>query len=360
MDDEVEIDLMEIFYKLLKKWKFILIVSCIFGMVGVVSALMMERKWGCTITLAPESQQSGAGSLSSITSMLGVRASGSSADALNITLFPEICKSTPFLTQLFDVELTPYVSLEDQMKGVVAQPTTVFKHITKEDQPKKGLARLLEKLGKKEVEFDESIVNPVQLTPKQAAVVKYLAANISATVDNKTGITTISAVMDDRLMATQLADTVCSRLQDYVIEYRTKKANEDYQYYVKLADEAHDELVKAQAAYAASVDYDRSVILQSVNSEKERLQQEASLANEIYSQMAQQREMAKAKIQESKPVYAVVQPATVPQNPMNSRKTRVLIFGFLGFFLSCAWAGFGEDFWHKMKDDLKEKMDEEA
>ena len=126
-----------------------------------------------------------------------------------------------------------------------------------------------------------------------------------------------------------------------------------------LADEAHADLVQKQNAYARSVDYDRSVFLQSAQSEKERLRSEASLANEIYSQMAQQRELARAKIQEEKPVYAVVQPATLPQQATNSRAKRVLIWGFVGFFLSLAWYGFGAEFFKKMRTDVKEKLDEE-
>lgn len=359
--DEIEIDWMGILAKLLKGWKFILLVSVLFGALGVAAALMQQRKYSVTMTLAPEIQRSGNSSLSSITSMFGLGSSlNSGSDAVNITLFPEISSSTPFLTELFPVKLTPYVSPKQAKEGVVAQPVTVFDHVTHADKPEKGLRAWLKKLRSKDEEDEGNplIVNPSQLTRQQAEAVQALRSSISANVDKKTGITTISVVLDDPMMVTELADTVCAKLQEYVIRYRTQKATEDYDYYVKLADEAHQDLVKAQAAYAASVDYERNVILQSVNSRRERLRQEAELANQIYSQMAQQRELAKAKIQEEKPVYAVVQPATMPQTPMNSRKKTVLIWGFVGFFLACAWVGFGKDFLAKARGEVKEKLDE--
>lgn len=362
-DDELEIDWMGILAKLLKGWKFILLVSVVFGMLGIAAALMQQRKYSVTMTLAPEVQRSGSSSLSSITAMLGVSgaSAGATTDALNITLFPEICKSTPFLAGLFPVTLTPYVSPKDAKAGVVAQPVTVYDHITGKDKPQKGLKVWLKNLlGKDQEEEDDAAVNISQLTKAQAGAVKTLAANISADVDKKTGVTTINVVMDDRLMATQLADTVCRRLQEYVIVYRTQKATDDFNYYVKLADEAHDKLVQAQAAYASSVDHERNIILQSVTSRRERLRQEADLASQIYSQMAQQRELARAKIQEEKPVFAVVQPATMPQTPMNSRKKTVLIWGFLGFFLACAWVGFGKDFLSKMRGSVKERLAEDT
>ena len=360
--EELEIDWMGIFTKLLKHWKQIFLISFIFGVLGIVSALTMTRKYNVSMTLAPELVNRSNSSLNSITSMLGLGNAtlSPSTDAMNITLFPEICSSTPFLAALLDVPLTSYVSEKQQEEGVQPLHTTVYKHLTGEDKPKKGLAKWLDSLKKeKEEKPYTGVVDATELPRKQANVVKALGKSISADVDKKTGVTTISVVMDDRMMAKQLADTVCTRLQVYVSEYRTKKAQADYEYYVMLAQEAREIQIKAQDAYARSVDYDRSVILQSAQSVKERLRADANLASDIYSQMAQQRELARAKIQEEKPVYAVVQPATLPQQAMNSRAKRVLIWGFIGLFLSLAWYGFGAEFFKKMRTDVKEKLDEE-
>lgn len=360
--EELEIDWMGIFTKLLKHWEQIFLISFIFGVLGIVSALTMTRKYNVSMTLAPELVNRSNSNLSSITSMLGLGNAtlSPSTDAMNITLFPEICSSTPFLAALLDVPLTSYVSEKQQEEGVQPMHTTVYKHFTGEDKEKKGLAKWLDSLKKeKEEKPYTGVADATELPRKQANVVKALGKCISADVDKKTGVTTISVVMDDRMMAKQLADTVCTRLQVYVSEYRTKKAQADYEYYVMLAQEAREIQIKAQDAYARSVDYDRSVILQSAQSVKERLRADANLASDIYSQMAQQRELARAKIQEEKPVYAVVQPATLPQQAMNSRAKRVLIWGFMGLFLSLAWYGFGADFFKKMRADVKEKLDEE-
>ena len=56
-DEGLGIDFMAIFAKLLKRWKFILVVSCIFGVLGIISALTMQRKWNVSMTLAPEFQR---------------------------------------------------------------------------------------------------------------------------------------------------------------------------------------------------------------------------------------------------------------------------------------------------------------
>lgn len=361
-DDEFQIDWAGILTKILKHWKQILIIGFVFGVMGIFSALSMKRMYAVQLTLAPEIQGRGSSSLSSMASMLGLGGinMGSTTDAMNITLFPEICKSTPFLVGLLDVPLDSYVSDKQKEAGVEPLHTTVYKHFTKEDQEKSAFAKWMESLSKKKPEKPYTgVENPTELTRKQAAVVKGLAKVISCDVDKKTGVTTIGVTLDDRMMVKQLADTVCARLQVYVSNYRTQKAKADYDYYCMLANEAKEDYKKAQAAYAQAVDYDRSVILQGAQSERERLREEASLASQIYSQMAQQRELSRAKIQEEKPVYAVVQPAVLPQTPMNSRAKRVLIWAFLGGFLAVAWYGFGADFLKKMVYDVEEKMQEE-
>lgn len=361
-EDELNIDWAELITKLLKEWKFIGLVSFLFAVVGVGVALLTPKKYTVSVMLAPEVQgKSGGGSIGGIASMLGLGSAsiGSGGDALNISLFPEISASTPFLAQLFDVEVTPYVAPDKIKKGAQpATPTTLYKYITKEDEPKSWFANLKESVFGKAEEIETDTLNLSQFSPKQRLVIQTLQANVGAAVDKKTAITTISVTMDDPWIATTLADTVCQRLQDYVIAYRTQKASEDLAYYEMLAKDARARMVKAQAAYATSVDYDRSVILQSVNTEKDRLRQEAQLASELYSQTEQQVQLAKAKLQEVKPVFAVVQPATMPARPSSaSRKNVVLIVTLLGCCLACAWVLFGKDFFFNLKQQIKEKKE---
>ena len=355
---------MDILVRLLKHWKQILLIVVIFASLGVVSALRMSRLWSVSITLAPEHQSQSSGGLSSLSMMrrmANLQAMGST-DAMDVTIFPDICSSTPFLAALLDVPLTSYVSDKGKLEGKFPVKTTVYKHMTGLDGMRKrrfSLYSLIKPLIKKR-SYDRpytGVVDPTELPKSAAAVVKALGRRITVNVDKNTCVTTIRVVFDDPMMAKQLADTVCSRLQDYVTEYRTRKAIADYEYYVLVADEAHADMEKAQAAYAASVDYDRSVIMQSAVAEKDRLRAEANLAGQIYASVAQQREQARAKIQEEKPAYAVIQPAVLPQQPMNSRKRKVLSWAFVGGLLACGWYGLGKDYYLKVKKDIKERME---
>lgn len=365
-EEESPIDWAGMLVKLVRHKWFIIIWTVVFAILGAGFALTQKHKYTVNVTLAPEVEgKSTSSSLRGIASMLGIvggiigNASGG-VDAVNITLFPEICSSVPFLTDLFPMPVTTYVSEKAYEKGKRPETTTLFKFISKEDEPKKGLSLWLEDIfGKDKKKEDNSVVNVSRLTKTQAKVVKYLSKAVSASVDNKTGVTKITVTLEDPQIAAAVADTVCQRLQDYVTEYRTKKAKRDYDYYIKLSDEAHEALVVAQAAYARSVDFDRSVILQSVSNEKERLRAEAQLAQQVFEQMEQQKAVAKAKYQELKPVFAVIQPATMPLKPSDTSK-KVIVLGFmiLGFVLATAWKLFAVDFIAQFKADYKAKKAE--
>lgn len=360
-EEENPIDWAGMLVKLLRHKRFVIIWTVIFAVLGVGVALILKHKYTVNVTLAPEvegrstySNLRGIASMLGIGNMIGTNASGG-VDAVNITIFPEICSSVPFLTDLFSMPVTTYVSEKAYEKGKRPKNTTLFKYISKEDEPKKGLSAWLENIfGKDKKKEDNSVVNVSRLTKTQAKVVKYLSKAVFASVDNKTGVTTITVTLDDPQITAAVADTVCQRLQDYVTEYRTKKAKNDYNYYSKLSADAHEVLVKAQAAYASSVDFDRSVILQTVSSEKERLRVEAQLAQQVFEQMEQQKAVAKAKYQELKPAFAVIQPATMPLRPSGiGKKIIVLSFMLFGFVLATIWKLFVVDFISQLKADYK-------
>ena len=93
----------------------------------------------------------------------------------------------------------------------------------------------------------------------------------------------------------------------------TTKAKEDCAYLEKLFEERQREYYAAQKKYASYVDSHDNLILQSVRTEQERLQNDMSLAYQVYSQVATQLQVARAKVQEKKSLFfAVVEPAVVP------------------------------------------------
>ena len=363
-EDELEIDLMEYARKLWAARKLLFKVAGIAAIVGVVIALTTPKQYTVSVKLAPESTKSGSGGLSGIASMLGVGglSMGSDADALNITLYPDIVSSTPFILDLMD---TPVSTMDEE------QPDTTLVGYLKEytsssltskimSLPFKAIGGIMSLFKSEEEEEGEKGINPFHLTKEQSKTVQGLKQMIVANVDKKTGVTTLSVTMQDPLVAAILTDTVIVKLKEHITKYRISKAEDDCKYWEQLNDQRRDEYHTKQKLYAEYVDANKNVILQSVRIEQERLQNDMNLAYQVYSNVATQLQMAKAKVQEAKPVFAVVEPASVPLLPSGtSRKMILLGVVFLAVAGAAAWVLFGEDLWKKMKEGLSEQKEKQ-
>lgn len=174
-------------------------------------------------------------------------------------------------------------------------------------------------------------------------MVDALTSRISASVDAKTSVVTIDVKMQDPEVSAILADTVLCRLKEYITRYRTDKSRQDMLYAEKLNNEAKENYYAAQKRLADYDDRNQGLSLRSAQITRERLENEATLAFNLFNQTAQQLQMAKAKVQETTPVYAVVSPATVPNRPSSPKKPLILVgFTFLAFVICAAWILFGQ------------------
>ena len=199
--------------------------------------------------------------------------------------------------------------------------------------------------------YNKASLGTIELSKKESQKVESLKKKIAASVDKKTSMTTVSVTLQHPKVAAIVADSVVKKLQEYIIDYRTSKSKEDCLYLEKLFKERQQEYYEAQKKYADYMDSHDNIILQSVRSEQERLQNDMSLAYQVYSQVASQLQVARAKVQEEKPVFAVVEPAVVPLYPSGtSRKVYVLAFVFLSVCFVVLWNLFGKDLLNKFKE----------
>lgn len=361
-EDEQEIDLMEYAQKLWAARKLLFKVAGIAVIVGIVIALTTPKQYTARVILAPELSKGGSG-LSGIASMLGVgsMSMGSDADALNIQLYPNIVASTPFILDLMD---TPVKTIDEEqpdttLVGYLKEYTSSSLMGTVMSLPFKAIGGVMSLFKSEEEETGEKAINPFHLTNEQARTVQGLKKMIVANVDKKTGVTTVSVTMQDPLVAAIITDTVVVKLKEHITKYRVSKAEDNCKYWEQLNEQRKDEYHVKQKLYAEYVDANKNVILQSVRIEQERLQNEMNLAYQVYSNVATQLQMAKAKVQEAKPVFAVVEPASVPLLPSGTSRKMILVGTvFLFVAAAAAWVLFGVDLWKKVKEGLSESKEE--
>ena len=355
IDKEAEIDLMDILRKIIGIRKTIYKAASIGLIIGVIIAICIPKQYTAEVTLSPEmSSNKGTGLSGLAASFLGSDvAMGDGTDALNASLSADIVSSTPFLLELStmkisapkDKNMTLNTYLDEESSPwwnyIIGFPGMVIG----------GIKSLLTEEDDKSESFNGANQGTIELSKKESKKIEVLKKMITAIVDKKTSMTTVAVTLQNPKVAAVLADSVVKKLQEYIIDYRTTKAKEDCIYLEKLFKERQQEYYAAQKEYANYIDSHDNIILQSVRAEQERLQNDMSLAYQVYSQVANQLQVARAKVQEEKPVFAVVEPAVVPLKPSGiSKKVYVLVFIFLSVCIVMFWKLFGEEFLDKIKE----------
>lgn len=341
-NDEMEIDLIGIIRNIVNIRKTLYKAAGVGLLIGIIIALSIPRQYTVNVTLSPEmgNSKNNNGLAGIAASFLGSGTTvGEGSDALNASLSSDIVSSTPFLLELFEIYIpvdqdVEKVKLEDYLDNrsvpwwsyIMAMPSLIIDGVNS--------------LFTTEVETNKnkSRYGTIELTKKERKKIDLLKKNIVASVDKKTAITNVSVTLQNPKVAAVVADSVVQKLQEHIISYRISKAKDDCMYLEKLFIERQGEYYTAQKKYAEYLDTHDNLILQSVRAEQERLQNDMSLAYQVYSQVANQLQVARAKVQEEKPVFAVVEPAVVPLQPSGmSKKVYVLLFIFLAVIATAAW-----------------------
>ena len=188
--------------------------------------------------------------------------------------------------------------------------------------PAEWLTRMVEKMKSDDsgAPTNEEKVDPFRLTKMQYSTAHIIGKSINCTVDKKTSVITIEETDQDPLISATMADSVRCRLQSFITDYRTQKARNDLAYMEQLFAEAREQYVKARQQYAAFSDTNQDLLLQSYRSKFN-----------AYTQVYEQLQLSKAKVQERTPAFTVVQSASVPIKHINKSKLSVMVMAmFLG------------------------------
>ncbi len=336
-----EIDIVGLIRKIFEKKRQLAIVFTASAVIGVIVALCTPKSYTAEVILAPEVSSGGINiseSLSDMASSFGIDLGAkSSIDAIYPEIYPIVFASNNFILDLFDLKVT---LLEENVTKTYRQHIEQDTPIPFWRYPSVWISRLLAPKEQKK----GNAIDMFHLTKKEENIVKVIRSNIACLVDKKTNVITINVTDFDRQVAAIVADTLQQRLQDYIISYRTKKANHDLAYYQKLAKESKAEYNLSQMKYTNYCDAHMGTTLASVEARRVELENEMQAKFNIYTQMNAQVQQSKAKVQENTPVFTLIQTSTVPNKASSMpRSFIVLLFILLGMIANALWVLYGQE-----------------
>ncbi len=309
--------------------------------IAVILAFLMEKSitpyYNCQVILAPEAGAGGGstGQLASLASSFGVNiGSGGNAtgDAITPSLYPDLMRSTDFKTSLFPIKIhgkkdKTTMSYYDYLKNEWKEPwwEDFFGLMAPEKQP-------------------DTLVNNFELTGEQARIAGMINKNVVCKIDKKTGLISISVTAQDSYIVALLADSVKTRLQDFLTEYRTQKSRHDLEYAEMLLRQAKKDYEHARQKYVEFVDANQDIVLESIRQKQTDLENDLQLQYNNYNTLSAQVLACKAKVQEATPAFTTLQRATVPLGPAGPNRNRILVVClFLAALFTTVWILFKEN-----------------
>ena len=340
-----EIDLIEVIRHIWNGRWLIVKVTLAFMVLGLVIAFTTTEQFKSEARLLPEIRDTRGGASALLRQFGGLGGinlpGGEGADAIRPELYPDVLKSTPFFVHLMEqpvtlqqgsekTEVTVFNYVDEHMGGggflsfvkkyTIGLPGTIMKAI-------RG--------SKSEEASSPALVDEIpHMSQAQFNATRTLRDRISASIDQRSGVISISAEFPDRRVAAQIAQYSVEYLTDYITEYRIQKAKKDLEFVKERHEEKRQEFHQAQVALARFQDANRNIVSAAAQTEGQRLQDQYNLAFNVYNGLAQQLEQSRIKVQEETPVIKVLDPVQVPvQRSKPRRSLQVIVFFFLGGFV---------------------------
>ena len=254
-------------------------------------------------------------------------------------VYPKILSSVPFQKELMQTE----IKFEDY-----EQPVRLLDYYTGEEYRKFSLLGTIKKytiglpglilgaLSKEEAipGLPDSASSGIQsLSKEEDDCMKILANLVTLTVNDKEGYITLSASMPEPVAAAQLAYKVQVLLQKYVTEFKIEKARANLEFIEERYADAKSEFERKQEELAEFRDANRNFASAVAKTTEERLSNEYAVVLGVYSELAKQREQANIQVKEDTPIFAVVEPVTVPTERSKPKRALICVaFTFLGGF----------------------------
>lgn len=326
------LDLTVIVPMLLKRWK--LYALCMIGVIiySLAFVFTVPRYYTCQVMLAPEA--SGSGGMNSILSSFGLGEAQTTDDAISPNLYPDLMESKDFIVSMFPVEITT----------IDGELTTTYYDYLRNYNKEAWYMSLIGKLKnmlkpkKQEVSVKEmrgrTFSPAFLLSEDQYNIAGAIADKIRCDYDRKTGVVSVTVRDFDPLVCALIADTVSSKLQDFILDYRTKKARNDLEYTQLIYTQTKADYENSNERYVAAVDANWDIVNETAKARLEALSNDKTLKYQTFSTAAQKLEVAKAKLQEATPVITILQGASVPQKPAGPKRVFItLALMFLACFV---------------------------
>ena len=369
--EEEGIDIMAIIRSLWDGRKTIFICLGIFIALGLVAALTMKRVYTVKTVMVPQLNSKQNSSLGTLAALAGIdMGMQTSASDLSPLVYPEIVNSVPYRLELIHTPLhykkcDHPISMFDYAVSGIERPGLFF-YIKKYTIGLPGVIIGAIQGPQKEIVYgyatgsaDTVAIKPIVVTAAEQKMLDAVSRIVSLDVNKKEGYLTLTVKGLEPVQTAELAIKAQQLLQEMLTRFRVEKSESELTYIQARYDEIKAENDRYQEQLAVINDRTQGFTTTRDRIERDRIQAKYNVSNAIYNEMAKQLEQAKMQVKRDTPVYAVIQPVSIPMKPSNSRAKTLIVWTFFGFIVGCGIV-IGKGYMPKLKAMFKKPADANA
>ena len=333
-----EIDLTVLLKTVFLARRFVLRITILFAIIGVVVALVSPVRYTASSTFMPQlSEGSTSSSLGGLASLAGINLSavmGGQPQEISPSLYPQITKSIPYRLSLLNQPVGPNnISMRAYIIENASEPS-VFSTIKKYTI---GLPRLLfSRSDNDDLNRESSLLT---ISEEDRDLFAYLEGVLTIEVDEKEGLVSLHAELDNRLVAARLAQAATDLLQRNVIAFKSQSARNNLDFIERQFESKRLEFEQIQDSIAIFKDQNLNITSTLYQNQLTRLESQFSVTSSVFQELAGQVEQAKIQVNKDTPIFTIIEPVSVPlERTKPKRSLIVVIWTSLGGVLAVGWS----------------------
>tara|TARA_Y100001958_G_scaffold118822_1_gene85880 strand:+ start:1376 stop:2458 length:1083 start_codon:yes stop_codon:yes gene_type:complete len=339
INEEDFIDIEEILSRLWTKKRFIIKITLIFFLLGVIYSLTLENTYRASSIFYPHYENiDNNNDLRSLAGLAGINISMESTTDIPSNLYPKLVSSPIFKNKILNETINfngNELSYRDYLKANNSSLFTIKELLI---FPVRFIRNLLNKNDEINTNNYSDILN---LTKEEYEIHKNLESKILLNLNKKDGFIELIVEEKNPYIASQIAKKAVNILQESIIDFKIKNIKTTYKFISDQLLIVKNNFYQLQDSLARFKDNNKNIKSDLFLNKFSRLESEYNLSKNIYNELALNKEKTAIDVRKNTPIFTVIKPVVIPNNKFQPKRTIiVLIFSFLGIIIPSFWVLF--------------------
>ena len=333
--EDDSIDLIELISRLIKDKFFIVKITLIFTLIGLLYSISLKNIYTASSVFYPHYQSGELSQNQGIRGLAGLAGielgSQPVSEIIPTNLYPNIISSTEFKINILDSVInlngkkTTYREYLKSKNNVVNLKKILTYPIT-----------LISKLiNNNKIELEVENINILQLSDEEYNLHENLSDIIFLELNEREGFIKLSVKDYDPLIASQIAKIANELLQKNIIDFKLKNIKDTYEFVNSQLEIAKNNFYKLQDSLAIFNDRNINIKSDLFLNQSSRIESEYLISKNIYNELAINKEKTAIEVKKNTPIFTIIEPVVVPNEKSDPKRSLiVIIYTFLGVVIA--------------------------